>query len=82
VLLAGIIMPSATTLTGRHPQSVPPPIPAQRPKTTPPTAKSSNPDATIPLNLEDLMLEMDVDSGCVASDEDATGEHDRTHPIA
>ena len=81
MLLAGIIMPSATISTGRHPQSVPPPIPAQRPKTTRPTAKSSNPDATIPLNLEDLMLEMDGDSGCVVSDEDPTGEHDRTRPV-
>jgi len=73
-------MPSATTSTGRHPQSVPPPIPAQRPKTAPPTAQSSHPDATIPLNLEDLMLEMDGDSGCVESDETATGKHDRACP--
>ena len=35
----------------------PPPIPTERRRTRPPLAGSSQPDATIPLNLEDLILE-------------------------
>lgn len=69
-------MPPATLNTERS-RPVPPPIPAEareRRKTAPPTrmATSSQPNATIPLNLEDLMLELanpEVDSG--ASEEDS-----------
>lgn len=44
-----------STSHGVHP--VPPPIPTERRRTRPPLASSSQPNATIPLNLEDLILE-------------------------
>lgn len=47
----------APPAAGHGVHASPPPIPTERRRTRPPLASSSQPNATIPLNLEDLILE-------------------------
>jgi hypothetical protein len=73
-------MPSATSSSDHRPQHVPPPIPAQRRKTRHATGQAPQPEATIPLNLEDLMIEMESQGEDASPSEREHGnEHEHGH---